>query len=355
MKTVKHQFRLRDPLLTIGILGLCFGASILMQDYFQIPEQVTTTFAFAVFLISLLTDGYVWGLIAAMSSVLLVNYAFTFPYFALNFLIPSNFFSAVVMTFIAVMTSTLTTKIKLAEAMKVESEKERMRANLLRAISHDLRTPLTAIYGSSTVLRERADDLSAEQRDKMLKGIQEDSQWLVQMVENLLSITRIDSGNVKITKIPTVLDELIDSVVVKFRNRYPSQKLVLELPNDLVIIPMDALLIQQVLINMLENAVIHGGDITRIILRVTTGEGRAIFEVIDDGCGIPEERLDRIFSGYCGEKSSGADSARRNAGIGLSVCATIIRAHGGTIQAENIAAGGVVFRFTLNTEDIKDE
>jgi len=352
---VKHEFRLRDPLLTLGILGLCFCASILMQDYFQIPEQVTTTFAFAVFLISLLTDGYVWGLIAAMASVLLVNYAFTFPYFALNFLIPSNFFSAVVMTFIAVMTGTLTTKIKLAEAMKVESEKERMRANLLRAISHDLRTPLTAIYGSSTVLRESADDLSAEQRDKMLQGIQDDSQWLVQMVENLLSITRIDSGNVKITKIPTVLDELIDSVVVKFRNRYPNQKLILQLPEDLVIIPMDALLIQQVLINMLENAVLHGGRVTQIILRITEEENRAVFEVIDDGCGIPEDRLSQIFSGFYGEKNDGVDSSRRNAGIGLSVCATIIRAHNGTIQAENQPSGGAVFRFTLNTEDMIDE
>ena len=135
--------------------------------------------------------------------------------------------------------------------MKVEAESEKLRANLLRAISHDLRTPLTTIYGSSTALRENGESLSPEQRDKMLSGIQKDSQWLVRMVENLLSITRIDSGKVQITKVPTALDELIDSVLVKFRKRYPGQNLEIDLPDELVLIPMDAILIEQVLINII--------------------------------------------------------------------------------------------------------
>lgn len=102
---------IRDIAITIGILALCFVVSVYMQDVFQIPEQITTAFAFAVFLISLLTDGYVYGLVAAVSSMLLVNYAFTFPYFSFNFLIRSNFFSAVVMMVISVLTSALTTKL----------------------------------------------------------------------------------------------------------------------------------------------------------------------------------------------------------------------------------------------------
>ena len=106
------KIRLRDWGITLGILVLCFGASVLMQDLFAIPEQVTTAFAFAVFLISLITDGYFYGLAASLISVLLVNYAFTFPYFALNFIIPSNFFSALVMAIISVRTSALTTKVK---------------------------------------------------------------------------------------------------------------------------------------------------------------------------------------------------------------------------------------------------
>ncbi len=353
MKKTKH--RLRDTALTAGILILCFCASLLLQDVFQIPEQVTTSFAFAVFLVSLLTDGYLYGLAAALSSVLLVNYAFTFPYFSFNFRIPSNFYSAVVLAIIAVLTSALTTKIKRQEAMKAESELERMRANLLRAISHDLRSPLTTIYGSCTAIRENGDRLTEQQKDKMLLGIQEDAQWLVRMVENLLSVTRIDSGRVQLSTVPTAADELLDSVLVKFRNRYPDQKVTLDLPEEMVIIPMDAMLIQQVLINMLENAMQHGGNVTRLTLQLQLEGQWAVFTLSDNGRGIPADRLSAIFTGLYDAKDRPADHAKRNSGIGLSVCATIIRAHGGTITADNLPEGGARFRFRLKTEEFADE
>ena len=349
------KFRFRDLCLCLGILALCFFASLFMQDVFQIPEQVTTTFAFGVFLISLLTDGYFWGLTAAFASVVLVNYAFTFPYFALNFLIPSNFYSAVVMTVIAVLTGALTTKVKHQEAVKAEAEMEKMRANLLRSVSHDLRTPLTTIYGSSSALRENSDSLTKEQKDKMLQGIQEDARWLTRMVENLLAVTRMDSGSVRLQMASTALDELIDSVLMKFRKHYPDTKVVLQLPEELVLIPMDAMLMQQVIVNLLENAVQHGKGLSRILLQVTLEQGKAVFEVSDDGCGISAERLPHLFSGVYIPPELPADNAKRNAGIGLSLCATIIRAHGGTIHAENAPEGGAVFRFTMNTEEMSDE
>ena len=343
---------LRDGAVTVLILGLCFFASVLMQDVAGIPEQVTTVFAFAVFLISLLTDGYFFGLLASAVSVLLVNYAFTFPYFALDFNIPSNFLSAVVMAVIAVLTSALTTKIKQQEALKAESERERMRANLLRAISHDLRTPLTTIYGSVTALREHGSALTREQQDQMLLGIQEDSQWLVRMVENLLSVTRIDGGTVKLNTSPTALDELLDSVLLKFRKRYPLQSVELTLPEELVMLSIDALLVEQVLINLLENAVQHAAGMTRLALSVTAEGHLAHFTVRDDGCGIPPEKLPHIFAGTLGTTATEDNS--RNAGIGLSVCASIIRAHGGSIRAENLTKGAA-FHFTLKTEEAADE
>ncbi|MBR2130993.1 MAG: DUF4118 domain-containing protein, partial [Oscillospiraceae bacterium] len=277
--------------ITILIMGICSGVSILMHTTFLIPEQVTTTFAFGVFLIALLTDGYFWGVLASVASLLLINYAFTFPYFALNFLIPSNFYSAVVMAIIAIFTSALTTKVKRQEAIKAETEKERMRANLLRAVSHDLRTPLTTIYGSSTALRENGSILTEEQKDRMLQGIQKDSQWLVRMVENLLSITRIDSGNIQIVKVSTALDELIDSVLIKFYKYYPEYKIILELPEELILIPMDTMLMEQVIMNLLENAVLHGKGLTHIWLRVSVETETVVFEVCDNGCGIPQEKL----------------------------------------------------------------
>lgn len=351
----KVPFWFRDLLTTAVILGLCFCASLLMQHHFNIPEHITTSFAFAVFLISLLTEGYGFGLAAALISVLLVNYAFTFPYFALNFIIPSNFYSAVVMTVISVMTSALTTKIKQQEAMKAESEKERMRANLLRAVSHDLRTPLTTIYGSTTVLLENMDSLSQEKRNRMLLGIREDAQWLIRMVENLLSVTRIGSGSVKLVMTPTALDELVDSVIVKFHKSYPSQAVILDIPDELVMIPMDAMLIEQVLINLLENAVHHATGMTKLCFTVTLKDKQAIFEVRDNGCGIAAERLPHIFSALYDSQLRPADGQKGNAGIGLSVCSTIIRAHGNKISAYNDQNGGAVFRFALMTEDTNSE
>lgn len=351
----EHKPWARDLVTVLVIMSLCFGASLLMQHIFHIQEQITTTFAFAVFLISFLTDGYFWGLAASVISLLLVNYAFTFPYFALNFVIPSNFYSALVMAIISVLTSTLTTKIKVQEAAKAEGEKEKMRANLLRAISHDLRTPLTTIYGSSTALRENSHLLTPEQTDKMLQGIQQDAQWLVRMVENLLSVTRIDSGSVRITTIPTAVDELVDSVLVKFHKHYPNQKILLDLPEEPVLIPMDALLMEQVLVNLLENAVQHAYGQTWIRMRVSVQACKATFEIADNGCGIPPDRMAQLFSGQFSPDQQHADNAKRNAGIGLSVCATIIRAHGGVIEAENAREGGAVFRFTLNTEEMSDE
>ncbi len=351
----KIRRHLRDFLIFAGIMGVCFWAGTLMQTVFRIPEQVTTTFAFAVFLIALLTEGYLWGLAASAVSLLLVNYAFTFPYFEVNFSIPSNFFSGLVMALIAALTSTLTTKIKEQEAMKAETEKETMRANLLRAISHDLRTPLTTIYGSSAALRENADTLTPEQKDKMLLGIQQDAQWLVRMVENLLSITRMDGANVQITTVSTTVDELIDSALVKFRKRYPNQRVILELPEEPVLIDVDCMLVEQVLINLLENAVQHAAGLTYVLVRVTAGSGLVTFEVKDDGSGIPADRLPRVFDGYFPGKGQPADNSKRNAGIGLSLCATIIRAHGGTIEAENNPAGGATFRFNLHTEEMTDE
>ena len=234
---------------------MSFGISLLFQYIFEVQEHITTVFVFAVFLISLLTKGYVYGILAAFAGTIAVNYAFTFPYFALNFTIPVNFISGIIMIIVSILTSALTTKLKQHEAMKAESERERMRANLLRAVSHDLRTPLATIYASSTTLLDNKDTITEEQRDKIVVGIKEDSEWLVRMVENLLSITRIDSGTVKILKAPTVLEELIDSVALKFKKRYPAQKVEIEIPNDMIMIPMDAILIEQVIVNILENAV----------------------------------------------------------------------------------------------------
>ena len=340
--------------ISLGILTLVFGISVILQEVFSMGESITMLFVFGVFLISALTEGYLFGILSAFFSVFAVNFAFTFPYFSFNFTIPENLVSALVMIAISLMTSTLTTRLKAWQTLKVEGEKERMRANLLRAVSHDLRTPLTGICGSSTLMLEAEGELTDEQKRAMLTGIREDAEWLTRLVENLLSVTRLDGEHVKLYKTLTALDELMDSTVQKFNRRYPDAPLSVILPDDVLLIPMDALLIEQVLLNLLENAVYHASGMKSLVLSVVAKDGVATFSVEDDGCGIDEEKIERILQGSTISFGEGADMQNRHAGIGLSVCATIVRVHGARISATNLDTGGARFAFDLKIEDTEN-
>ena len=348
---MKSRHILQNLLLSVGILSAGFGISLLLQQISSSPELVSLVFVLAVFLISLWTQGYIWGILASMASVLIDNFIFTFPYFAFDFLTPENLIAALVMLAVATVTSTLTTKIKEQERIRAETETEKMRGNLLRAISHDLRTPLTTIYGSTSAIIENYDSLSRSQQIRLLCEIREDSQSLIRMVENLLSVTRVNGEAVHIRKNDTVLEELIDSVLQRFHKMYPGQQIQVHIPDEFISIPMDALLIQQVLVNLLENAVLHAHGMTQLTLQVFVQGSNAVFEVADNGCGIPKARLAYLFSGQLYNKETTSDGCRSGMGIGLSVCAAIITAHGGTITAENRPEGGALFRFKLEMEE----
>ena len=346
----KYKY-LCNIIFTLGILGIFFAISLIVENILNAYSLIPAVFTLAVFLISLFTDGFFYGIMASLLSVLALNFAFTFPYFKFNFSIPENMISAVIMLVITIMSSTLAIKVKQQEKIKAETVHEKMRANLLRAVSHDLRTPLTTIYGSSSAMIEQYDCLSKEQLLQLATGIREDSQWLIGMVENLLSVTKIDNDGVKIIMTPTVLEELIDAVLIRFKKRYPNQKINVDIPDDFISIPMDAVLIEQVIVNILENAVQHAVGMTELTLKVFVVGRNAIFEISDNGCGIEKDRLPDIFTGYFEKKDAPVDSQKSSMGIGLSVCASIIKAHNGSITAENRKGGGCCFRFTLNMEE----
>lgn len=347
----RNTIRLTDGLLTAALLAAAFGLSLLLQRLHPSESLVSLVFVLAVFLISLLTKSYLWGILASLGSVLVNNFVFTFPYLAFDFLSSKNLISTLVMLLVSIVTSTLTTKLKAQERMRAEAETEKMRGNLLRAISHDLRTPLTTIYGSCSAIIDNYDSLSREQQLLLLEEMREDSQSLMRMVENLLSVTRVNGETVRVSKTDTVLEELIDSVLLKFHKLYPQQSVEVTIPDDFISIPMDALLIQQVLLNLFENAVYHATGMTRLSLNVRQQDGQAVFEVEDNGCGIPRDRLEHLFTGQLYGRTTPSDRSRHGMGIGLSVCAAIIRAHGGQIQAENRRQGGAVFRFYLEMEE----
>lgn len=348
MKFRKHMRS--DCLFMLVTLAAVFLVNMVLVEKFETKTMTPMVFVLGVFLVSWRTQGYFWGIAASLISVLAVNWAFTYPYWAFDLISPECISAAVVMLIVAIMTGALTTRLKKQEKLKAEAEKERMRGNLLRAVSHDLRTPLTSIYGACSAMLESFDDIPREKQIKMLEDVCADAQWLTRMVENLLSVTRVDADKVRLSKHATVLEELIDALLVKFHKHYPNQKVNVEIPEDFVSIPMDAMLIEQVLMNLLENAVFHAHGMENLWLRVEIRGNEAVFRVEDDGCGIPEERLDRLFTGLL-DSEAPTDSSRSSMGIGLSVCNTIIRAHGGNIRAKNRPEGGAAFSFALDMEE----
>ena len=281
-----------------------------------------------------------------------MNWAFTYPYWAFDLISPECISSAVVMLIVSTMTGALTTRLKQQEKLKAEAEKERMRGNLLRAVSHDLRTPLTTIYGSCSAMIDNFDEIPPERQLLLLKDIQSDAQWLNRMVENLLSVTRVDADKVRLATHEVVLEELIDALLVKFHKHYPQQQVQVRIPEEFVSIPMDPVLIEQVLMNLLENAVFHAKGMQNLWISVELRENKAVFSVEDDGCGISEDRMGQLFTGLPDSQRK-MDSGRSNMGIGLSVCKTIIKAHGGELTASNRPQGGAVFTFALQMEETK--
>jgi len=349
---INRKHLIADCLFTVLTLITFFFLNLFLVARFNTKTMTPMLFVLGVFLVSWRTQGYFWGIASSLISVLAVNWAFTYPYWAFDLISPECISSAVVMLIVATMTGALTTRLKQQEKLKAEAEKERMRGNLLRAVSHDLRTPLTSIYGAVSVILENLDTIPRDRQLRLLKDIQADSQWLNRMVENLLSVTRVDTDKVRLSKHSTVLEELIDALLVKFHKHYPQQKVLVSIPDSFVSIPMDPVLIEQVLMNLLENAVFHAHGMQNLWLTITLDQNLAVFSVEDDGCGIPPDRIAHLFTGML-DSETPADNARSNMGIGLSVCRTIVKAHGGELKAGNRPGGGAVFRFTLEMEDNK--
>ena len=339
-----------DSLFTVITLIVVFLVNLFLVRQFDTKTMTPMIFVLGVFLVSWRTQGYVFGISASVISVLAVNWAFTYPYWAFDLISPECISSAVVMLIVSTMTGALTTRLKQQEKLKAEAEKERMRGNLLRAVSHDLRTPLTSIYGSCSAIIENFDSIPQGKQLLLLKDMQSDAQWLNRMVENLLSVTRVDADTVRLSKHSVVLEELIDALLVKFHKHYPDKVVQVAIPEEFVSIPMDPMLIEQVLMNLLENAVFHARGMRTLWLRVEIKNRNAVFSVEDDGCGISEEKMAHLFTGIL-DSEAPADSARSNMGIGLSVCRTIIKAHGSELKAGNRPDGGAVFRFALEMEE----
>jgi len=228
----------------------------------------------------------------------------------------------------------------------VENEREKMRSNLLRSISHDLRTPLTGIFGASSAMLENEERFDKETQHKLLSSIQSEAQWLIRLVENLLSVTRIQEGSVSVNKTDEIAEEVISDALSRIKKRFPNRKFRVSIPEKALFVPMDATLIMQVLINLMENAITHSPDDSVIDLYLHEKKDEAVFAVVDYGEGISDEQFPFLFEANTGANQKSSDSSR-GMGIGLSICMTIVQAHGGKMKGVNRLEGGAVFEFTL--------
>lgn len=348
----KWEVTWKNTLVTAAIL---LGVTLVAGVYHRVSAGTVNIIMFytiALIFIPRFTEGYVPGIVAAMVSVLATNFFFTEPYYRMNLSQDGYRITFFCMLVIAVTVSAVTSYTKrqsqiLARQEKrlMEADKEKMRANLLRAVSHDLRTPLTGIIGASSSYLENGDLLPEEKKRELVRHIGEDADWLLNMVENLLTVTRIQNGAASVNKSEEPVEEVMQEAVQRIRKRIPQIRVRVLLPEEFVMLPMDPLLIEQVLINLMENAFYYAPSRQGIELYVRIGEREVAFCVRDHGPGIEKERLEAIFDGESQTGSPESDS-HRGMGIGLSICKTIITAHGGRIWAEN-QEDGALFCFTL--------
>ncbi|MDO5142411.1 MAG: DUF4118 domain-containing protein [Eubacteriales bacterium] len=347
------SFSLRDLLIFCAIYCSAVALCILLRMADSAEGFAFPVFVLAVLLISRFTNGYLFGTLAALLSVVGINYIFTYPYLAFDFTLSGYPLTFLTMLGVSLVTCTMTTKIKQQDRLRAETEKEKMRAGLLRSVSHDIRTPLTSIVGATSTVLETPDLPRAEQR-ALLEDARDEAQWLIRVVENLLSITRMGDDNARLVKQPEAAEEVLGAAAHKFHKRFPAVQVTVSVPDELLLVPMDAILIEQVLSNLLENAAIHGETTTQIRLSAAPDGDYAQFIVQDNGRGIPARELPHLFDGTRSHTAPPSGDGKRDLGLGLSVCMAIVQAHGGTIQAKNLADGArFTFRLPLSEKELQ--
>lgn len=238
------------------------------------------------------------------------------------------------------------------EQSAVLAKNEQLRANLLRSISHDLRTPLTSISGNAGILLSSGDSIAPDKKQKLYADIYEDSLWLINLVENLLSVTKIEDGSMHLNKTAELVDEIITEALRHISRESSAHKIMFRPPDDMLLVKVDARLIMQVVINIVNNAIKYTQEGSEIRIRVKKVKKMVMVEIADNGEGIPDDAKQRIFDMFYTASPTGIADDRRSLGLGLALCKSIIAAHGGEITVSDNRPGGAVFRFTLPSEEV---
>ena len=369
----------RDILTTALLLYAAYWTSGILISHTGGENNSALVFVLAVVCISFFTTGYAYGITASIIGTFCINYFFMVPYSAFSLSHTGYPVAMLSMVAISCIVCALTSRVKQqaieavrrekntktlyemneklnAEkaAIQLQSARETIRGNILRAVSHDLCTPLTAISGAASVLLSSEDILRSEKNASLANDIKADADALIVMVENLLSVTRIQDGTIPLKKREEMLEEVAGDAILTTRRRFPNCHVDLELSEDILYLPMEPMLIKQVMVNLLENAVRHSGSQSGILLNLFRQDEWAVVEVRDHGKGLPPEVCQAVQSGRPLSRDLNGDSTR-GMGIGLSVCQSIIKAHNGFFAAGNAPEGGAVIRFGLPMKESDHE
>lgn len=231
---------------------------------------------------------------------------------------------------------------------KMEIQAERLRADMLRTISHDLRTPLAGIMGMASTGLDNYEKISDEVKKNFLQSIYEDADWLNELVENVLQTTRYEEGRVKLNIEEEAAEEIITEAVTHVKRHAFKHQILVRIPDEIILIRVDGVLIRQVIVNILNNAINYSSDESQIIVSLYCKENRVIFEVKDNGPGISKEELLHIFEPYHSRNVSGnanKSAKRKGMGLGLSLCKSIVEAHNGEISIKNNEPHGTIVSF----------
>ena len=382
LKNVNHQKRsftwsmekpsAKDYFLTVFIFVVCTLIGLLFQKLNFTDTNIVTIYILGVLITSIVTDGYLCSVAGSFLSVFLFCFFLTeprmsFKTYAVGY--PVTFF---IMLISSVLTGALAAKLKthaklstqlafrtqilfdtdrLLQNAKGKTEiLEQLRADLLRAISHDLRTPLCSISGNADMLLGNSDRLDEATKHQIYSDIYDDSEWLIGVVENLLSITRLNDGRLKFKFTDQLLDEVIAESLRHISRKHDDYKIVTDC-EELVLARMDVRLIMQVLVNLVDNAIKYTPPGSVICIRGTKTDGKAQISVEDNGPGIPEEMKTHIFEMFYTGKTTVADS-HRSLGLGLALCHSIIEAHEGTLVLTDHDPHGCNFTFTLPLSEV---
>lgn len=237
------------------------------------------------------------------------------------------------------------------EDAAVLAKNEQLRANLLRAISHDLRTPLTSISGNANILFTSEESMDAPTKKRMFTDIYDDSLWLINLVENLLSVTRIEDGSMGLRLSSDLVEDVITEALRHVNRKKEEYHIEVRSSDSFILAKMDARLIVQVIINIVDNAIKYTNPGSEIILSTEKQKDLVVVKISDNGAGIPDESKLKIFDMFYTANTKIVDS-RRNLGLGLALCKSIINAHGGEISVYDNVPHGTVFQFTLPAEEV---